>query len=265
MDSLKLSSGLIFIQLVLLAFVFNSANAQLKVGFYKDSCPQAEAIVKGVMDQVLKVAPSLSGPLLRLHFHDCFVRTLGPSWRVETGRRDGRVSNFSEPLTNLPPFFANISQLLTQFRSKNLSKKDLVVLSGAHTIGTSHCSSFDSRLYNFTGKGDTDPTLDSEYITRLKKICKAGDQITLVEMDPGGARTFDTSYYKLVANRRALFQSDAALLDNIYTKAYVKLQSVTTDESTFFKDFGVSMRKMGRVEVLTGKAGEIRKVCSKVN
>ncbi|KAH8512068.1 hypothetical protein H0E87_009315 [Populus deltoides] len=327
MDSLKLSSGLIFIQLVLLAFVFNSANAQLKVGFYKDTCPQAEAIVKGVMDQVLKVAPSLSGPLLRLHFHDCFVRgcdasillnsstgqaekdsppnlslrgyqvidrvkaalekkcpgvvscadilaivardvtvaTLGPSWRVETGRRDGRVSNFSEPLTNLPPFFANISQLLTQFRSKNLSKKDLVVLSGAHTIGTSHCSSFDSRLYNFTGKGDTDPTLDSEYITRLKKICKAGDQITLVEMDPGGARTFDNSYYKLVANRRALFQSDAALLDNNYTKAYVKLQSVASGGSTFFKDFGVSMRKMGRVEVLTGKAGEIRKVCSKVN
>ncbi|PNT39196.1 hypothetical protein POPTR_004G023100v4 [Populus trichocarpa] len=327
MDSLKLSSGLIFIQLVLLAFVFNSANAQLKVGFYKDTCPQAEAIVKGVMDQVLKVAPSLSGPLLRLHFHDCFVRgcdasillnscagqaekdsppnlslrgyqvidrvkaalekkcpgvvscadilaivardvtaaTLGPSWRVETGRRDGRVSNISEPITNLPPFFANISQLLTQFRSKNLSKKDLVVLSGAHTLGTSHCSSFDSRLYNFTGKGDTDPTLDSEYIARLKKICKAGDQITLVEMDPGGVRTFDNSYYKLVANRRALFHSDAALLDNNYTKAYVKLQSVESDGSTFFKDFGVSMRKMGRVEVLTGKAGEIRKVCSKVN
>ena len=136
---------------------------------------------------------------------------------------------------------------------------------GAHTLGISHCSSFDSRLYNFTGKGDTDPTLDSEYITRLKKICKAGDQITLVEMDPGGARTFDNRYYKLVANRRALFQSDAALLDNNYTKAYVKLQSVASDGSTFFKDFGVSMRKMGRVEVLTGKAGEIRKVCSKVN
>ncbi|KAL9355674.1 hypothetical protein Peur_053644 [Populus x canadensis] len=293
MDSLKLSSGLIFIQLVLLAFVFNSANAQLKVGFYKDTCPQAEAIVKGVMDQVLKVAPSLSGPLLStgqaekdsppnlslrgyqvidrvkaalekkcpgvvscadilaIVARDVTVATLGPSWRVETGRRDGRVSNFSEPLTNLPPFFANISQLLTQFRSKNLSKKDLVVLSGAHTIGTSHCSSFDSRLYNFTGKGDTDPTLDSEYITRLKKICKAGDQITLVEMDPGGARTFDNSYYKLVANRRALFQSDAALLDNNYTKAYVKLQSVASGGSTFFKDFGVSMRKMGRVEVLT--------------
>ncbi|KAI9385145.1 hypothetical protein POPTR_011G027300v4 [Populus trichocarpa] len=327
MASSKLSPCLIFLQIIFLVFVFNSANAQLKVGFYKDTCPKAEAIVKEVMDQVMKVAPSLSGPLLRMHFHDCFVRgcegsvllnsstgqaekdsppnlslrgyqvidrvktalekecpgvvscadilaivardvtvaTIGPFWEVETGRRDGRVSTFSEPLTNLPPFFANISQLISMFRSKGLSVKDLVVLSGGHTIGTSHCSSFSSRLYNSTGKDGTDPTLDSEYIEKLKNKCKVGDQTTLVEMDPGSVRTFDNSYYTLVAKRRGLFQSDAALLDNSETKAYVKLQSAATHRSTFFKDFGVSMINMGRVEVLTGKAGEIRNVCSKVN
>ncbi|KAL3565411.1 hypothetical protein D5086_033457 [Populus alba] len=185
MASSKLSPCLIFVQIIFL--VFNLANAQLRVGFYKDTCPKAEAIVKEVMHQVMKVAPSLSGPLLRMHFHDCFVR--------------------------------------------GLSVKDLVVLSGGHTIGTSHCSSFSSRLYNSTGKNGTDPTLDSEYIEKLKSRCK----------------------------------SDAALLDNMETKAYIKLQSAATHRSTFFKDFGVSMVNMGRVGVLTGKAGEIRKVCSKVN
>eukprot|EP00258_Populus_trichocarpa_P031080 XP_024447099.1 peroxidase 27-like [Populus trichocarpa] len=327
MASSKLSPCLIFLQVVFLVLVFNSANAQLRVGFYKDTCPKAEAIVEEVMHQVMKVAPSLSGPLLRMHFHDCFVRgcdgsvllnsstgqaekdsppnlslrgyqiidrvktalekecpgvvscadimaivardvtvaTMGPFWEVETGRRDGRVSNILEPLTNLPPFFANISQLISMFRSKGLSVKDLVVLSGGHTIGTSHCSSFSSRLYNSTGKDGTDPTLDSEYIEKLKRRCKVGDQTTLVEMDPGSVRTFDNSYYTLVAKRRGLFQSDAALLDNSETKAYVKLQSAATHRPTFFKDFGVSMINMGRVGVLTGKAGEIRKVCSKVN
>lgn len=82
-------------------------------------------------------------------------------------------------------------------------------------------------------------------------------------MDPGSFKTFDEDYYTLVAKRRGLFQSDAALLDDAETKAYVELQA-TTRGSTFFKDFGVSIVKMGRVGVLTGKDGEIRKQCSRV-
>jgi peroxidase len=78
MASSKLSPCLIFLQVVFLVLVFNSANAQLRVGFYKDTCPKAEAIVEEVMHQVMKVAPSLSGPLLRMHFHDCFVRVCEP-------------------------------------------------------------------------------------------------------------------------------------------------------------------------------------------
>ena len=87
---------------------------------------------------------------------------------------------------------------------------------------------------------------------------------TLVEMDPGSFKTFDEDYYTLVAKRRGLFQSDSSLLNDPETKAYVKLQA-STHGSTFFKDFGVSMVNMGRIGVLTGNAGEIRKQCSRVN
>lgn len=317
----------LFLQLLLLSFVFDVANSQgLKVGFYRKTCPNAEAIVKKVVDQAMSVAPSLSGPLLRMHFHDCFVRGCegsvllnsstqqaekdafpnlslrgyqvidrvksalekacpgvvscsdilalvardvvvamkGPSWKVETGRRDGRVSNITEALTNLIPPIANITQLKSGFQQRGLSVKDLVVLSGGHTLGTSHCSSFSSRLYNFTGKGDTDPDLDPNYIAKLKNKCKQGDANSLVEMDPGSFKTFDESYYTLVGKRRGLFVSDAALLDDSETKAYVKLQA-TTHGSTFFEDFGVSMIKMGRIGVLTGSSGEIRKECALVN
>ncbi|KAK9054139.1 hypothetical protein SSX86_025216 [Deinandra increscens subsp. villosa] len=315
------------LQLVVVALVLSIANGKgLKLGFYKKTCPRAEAIVKSITASKISLAPSLAAPLLRMHFHDCFVRGCdgsvllnstknnqaekdgppnlslrgfqiidaaktaveaacpgvvscadilalvardaiqqikGPAWPVPLGRRDGRVSIASESRT-LPPPNANITQLKSLFASKGLNVKDLVVLSGGHTVGTSHCSTISSRLYNFTGKGDTDPSLDSDYVPFLKSKCKPNDRTTLLEMDPGSFRSFDDDYYTMVSKRRGLFQSDAALLDDKKTSAYVKLQA-QTHGSTFFSDFKDSMVKMGQIGVLTDKAGEIRKVCTLVN
>lgn len=137
-------------------------------------------------------------------------------------------------------------------------------MTGSHTIGTSHCSSFSNRLYNFTGRGDSDPSLDSNYIARLKSKCRPADQTTLVEMDPGSFKTFDEDYYTLVAKRRGLFTSDSALLADSETRAYV-LRQANSKGSTFLKDFANSMVKMGKIGVLTGNQGEIRKTCAFVN
>ena len=135
--------------------------------------------------------------------------------------------------------------------------------SGAHTIGVSHCSSFSNRLYNFTGVGDADPSLDSEYAANLRarKCTTPNDTTTLVEMDPGSFRTFDLSYYTLLLKRRGLFESDAALTTNSGTKAFIT-QLVQGPLSAFFAEFAKSMVKMGRIEVLTGTEGEVRKRCS---
>uniref|UniRef100_M4CWW8 Peroxidase n=1 Tax=Brassica campestris TaxID=3711 RepID=M4CWW8_BRACM len=405
-------SCLIFLQvLLLLLSLFAQTNAQgLKVGFYDNTCPKAEGIVKKSVLDAIKKDRTIGAPLLRMFFHDCFVRGCegsvllelknkkdeknappnlslrgfeiidnvkeavekecpgvvscsdvlalvardavvalnGPSWGVETGRRDGRVTNINEARANLPSPFDNITSLITQFRSKGLDKKDLVVLSGpdsyvarvwvtklyaaeatcggneerggaeagligvnglrskadrrrdgvkrkaqphctswflnwasdqmwnptdtgrhlgsrgGHTVGNGHCPLITNRLYNFTGKGDSDPNLDTEYAANLRGRCKPTDTTTALEMDPGSFKTFDESYFKLVSQRRGFFQSDAALLDNQETKSYV-LKQTKSYGSTFFKDFGVSMVKMGRIGVLTGRAGEVRKKCRMVN
>ncbi|KAL5573287.1 hypothetical protein UlMin_022884 [Ulmus minor] len=320
--------SVLFLQLLLVLLVLDCANASaLKLGFYSKTCPRAEAVVTKTTSYFVSRSPSLAAALLRMHFHDCFVRgcdasvllnstkinqaekvsipnlslrgfevidaaksavekicpgvvscadilTLvardavsmiyGPYWEVPTGRRDGRVSIAFETLTNLPPPFANITQLKANFASKGLNVKDLVVLSGGHTIGVSRCSTISTRLYNFTGKGDTDPKLDRNYAANLKKKCKPGDTKTILEMDPGSFKSFDEDYYTVVAKRRGLFQSDAALLDDVETKAYVQLQAITHG-ATFAQDFAASMVKMGQIGVLTGQAGEIRKHCALVN
>ncbi|KAJ0883667.1 putative peroxidase [Helianthus annuus] len=319
----------LFYHLLLLAFILtNNVNADgLKLGFYENTCPKVEAIVQKIIAEKISLAPSLAAPLLRMHFHDCFVRGCdgsvlidstknnqaekdgfpnlslrgfqiidaaktvveaacpgvvscadilalvardamyqikGPYWPVPLGRRDGRVSIASESLTDLPSPFDNITRLKEHFTSKGLSVKDLVVLSGGHTIGTSHCLGVAVRLYNFTGKGDTDPSLDSDYVPYLKSKCKPTDTTTLIEMDPGSFRTFDENYYTNVLKRRGLFVSDAALLNDYETSAYVKLQA-QSHGSTFLKDFQESMVKMGQIGVLTGSAGEIRQYCNAIN
>ncbi|RXH68063.1 hypothetical protein DVH24_028210 [Malus domestica] len=141
----------------------------------------------------------------------------------------------------------------------------LFFFSGAHTIGISHCSSFSNRLYNFTGVGDQDPDLKTEYAAKLKAKCKTPtDNTTFVEMDPGSFRTFDLSYYTHLLKRRGLFQSDAALKTSPKAYNYIN-QLLKGPLQNFFYEFGKSMEKMGRANVKTGSAGEIRKQCSVVN
>ncbi|XP_066378032.1 peroxidase 1-like [Miscanthus floridulus] len=315
--------------LLLLAFGSSPAAAQLEVGYYSKTCPNVEAIVRNETEKILAAAPSLAGPLLRLHFHDCFVRgcdasvlldstggntaekdakpnkslrgfgsvervkakleaacpntvscadvlTLmardavvlakGPSWLVALGRRDGRVSSATEAADHLPPAFGDVPLLTKIFAANGLDVKDLAVLSGGHTLGTAHCGSYARRLYNFSSVYSADPSLDSEYADRLRTRCKSvDDKATLSEIDPGSYKTFDTSYYRHVAKRRGLFQSDAALLTDATTKEYVQRIATGMFDDVFFKDFGVSMIKMGNVGVLTGAQGEIRKKCYIVN
>lgn len=53
----------------------------------------------------------------------------GPSYEVETGRRDGMISNLSLA-DNMPDVSDSIQILKAKFSQKGLSDKDLVVLSG---------------------------------------------------------------------------------------------------------------------------------------
>ncbi|KAI3979941.1 hypothetical protein MKX01_042595 [Papaver californicum] len=298
--------------------------------FYRKSCRKVdvEKIVQDITWKNVAVNPSLGAKILRVHYHDCFVRgcdaslLLDPTpnqatqvekearpnlslsgfevideiktrleqecpqtvscadilalaardavsfqfqkqmWKVPLGRRDGKVSIASEAITDLPSASSNFTTLQQLFSRKTLDTVDLVALSGAHTIGVTRCGVISRRLFNFTGNGDTDPSIDQTFASILKTECAGGNGVIL-EMDPGSSTTFDNHYYKNLNEKKGVFQSDAALLTNRFSKS---LSERFERGNAFFANFATSMINMGAVEVITRKdQGEIRKNCRFVN
>ena len=49
-------------------------KGDLDLDYYRFKCPQMESIVRRVTFQYVSRRPTLAAALLRMHFHDCFVR-----------------------------------------------------------------------------------------------------------------------------------------------------------------------------------------------
>ncbi|GLJ19940.1 hypothetical protein SUGI_0361170 [Cryptomeria japonica] len=311
--------------ILLLLFTNRMVNgAGLKVGYYRHTCPEAEAIVSDVVGKVLRANPGLAPPLIRLHFHDCFVRGCdgsilldstpgnvaekdapannpslsgydiidaaksrieakcpglvscadivafaardsahqvgGLMWAVEGGRRDGRISRASDTPGNLPLYSSDVKQLTQLFARKHLSQEDMVTLSGAHSIGSSHCAAFSDRLYNFSGRGGEDPSMDPHYALQLKAQCPPSNPPNVVvSFDPLTPNNLDVKYYVDLLQRRGLLYSDQTLMSNNSTSRLVKIYAKYP--AIWRKMFGRAMVKMGSIDVLTGPQGEIRKQC----
>ena len=81
---------------VVLASSATGASGQLRMGFYAESCPGVERMVGDFVRQHVRRVPTVAAALLRLHFHDCFVRVrdcvrASIAWRASASARTDRV------------------------------------------------------------------------------------------------------------------------------------------------------------------------------
>ncbi|XP_009594699.1 peroxidase 64-like [Nicotiana tomentosiformis] len=309
--------------LIALVFAFalfssNAVNA-LSSNYYDNTCPRAESTITKVVKKAMLNDKTVPAALLRMHFHDCFVRGCdgsvlldstrnnkaekdgppnialhafyvidavkkqiedlcpgivscadilalaardavalsgGPTWDVPKGRKDGRISKATETRQIPSPTF-NISQLQQNFAQRGLSLDDLVALSGGHTLGFSHCSSFQNRIHKFDKSHDIDPTLQTSFAATLQNVCPMHNKVKNAGATMDSTTTlFDNAYYKILMNGKSLFSSDESLLTTIRAKKLVSKYASSQDE--FFKAFANSMIKMSSIN---GNGQEVRLDC----
>ena len=179
-------------------------------------------------------------------------------YQVLLGRRDARTASWDDANKSLPPPFSNFTQLIQFFEPHGLDLKDLVALSGGHTIGFAKCSSFKGRLYN-------DTNIDPYFAATLKNSCPpSGGDNNLAPLDATPARV-DTTYYTALLYKRGLLHSDQELFKGDGSESDRLVQLYSSDPYAFAKDFGYSMIKLGNIKPLIGYEGEIRNNCRKVN
>ena len=312
--------------IILIAVLLLGGGEALSLDYYDERCPQAEAAVTTAVKQAMAKDQTVPAALLRMHFHDCFVRSCdgsvlldstgnvtaekdgppnvslhafyvidnakqavealcpgvvscadilalaardavalsgGPSWSVPVGRRDGRVSLANET-TTLPGPTASFDQLKQAFHGRGLSTKDLVVLSGGHTLGFAHCSSFQNRIHGFGGRQNDvngfDPALKPSFAAALRRACPANNTARAAGSAMDSTSTaFDNAYYRMLLSGRGLFSSDEALLTHPKTSAFVALYAASQD--AFFRAFVSSMLRMSALNA----AGEVRANCRRPN
>ncbi|XP_038978722.1 peroxidase 18-like [Phoenix dactylifera] len=190
----------------------------------------------------------------------------GPSVLVPLGRRDGRVSSSSNVRPNMVDTSFSLGEMAQRFSSKGLSMDDLVILSGAHTIGSAHCSAFSERFQQGP-KGDlvpVDSSLEKDYAMELVRQCPAGASTTVtVNNDPVTDALFDNQYYRNLLAGKGLFRSDSVLAGDSRTKA--KVEAFSESQDGFFASWAESFVRLANISVKTGSEGEIRVSCMSVN
>ncbi|KAJ6825754.1 peroxidase 45-like [Iris pallida] len=199
--------------------------------------------------------------ILTIAARDVVALSGGPGFPVELGRRDGLVSLKWRVPGNLPPPTFNLNLLSWMFRKNNLTMVDMIALSGAHTLGFSHCGRFADRLYSFNSSSRVDPSLDPSYALRLKQACpRNADPRLAVSMDPTSPNAFDNAYYRNLASRRGLFASDQVLFDDRLSRPIVN--KFANEPGSFAQAFAAAMVRLGRTGVKTGNQGAIRRDCT---
>lgn len=219
-------------------------------------------VIDDIKSAVEKVCPGVvsCADIVSIAARDSVVSLGGPNWNVKLGRRDSKTASLSAANSGvIPPPTSTLNNLITRFQNKGLSARDMVALSGAHTIGKARCTVFRRRIYN-------ENNIDASFAKTRQQTCPStigsGDN-NVAPLDFKTPNFFDNNYYNNLIGKKGLLHSDQILFNGGSTDSLVKKYS--KNQALFDSDFVKAMIKMGDISPLTGSKGEIRKNCRRAN
>ncbi|KAM3706299.1 hypothetical protein ACJW31_03G142600 [Castanea mollissima] len=228
-------------------------------------------IIDEIKDQIEEQCPETvsCADILAFATRDAVVHSGLSNYPVPAGRRDGLSSRSADVLGNIFGPKSSIDEITESFIRKGLTVEEMVVLTGAHSIGKSHCKFFQERLYNHSSTNTKDPNLDNAHANYLSRKCPARGSLlaeflgNLVDLDHVTPIILDNAFYINLLHRKSLLQSDQAMAFHPRTSEIV--QRMAVDQREWSKKFTMAMNQLGRVDALTGEQGEIRKNCRAIN
>ncbi|KAL5823859.1 hypothetical protein ACOSQ3_021840 [Xanthoceras sorbifolium] len=218
-------------------------------------------VIDTIKSQVESICPGVvsCADIIAVAARDSVATLGGPSWMVELGRRDSTTASYEAATTNLPSPLMDVSGLISAFSDKGFTAKEMVALSGAHSIGQARCLLFRDRLYNETN-------IDSTFATSLKSNCpSSGSDDNLSSLDTTSPNFFDNAFFKNLVNKKGLLHSDQQLFNGGGGTTDAQVTTYSTNYASFYTDFANAMVKMGKLSPLTGTDGQIRTNCNKIN
>ncbi|KAF9676566.1 hypothetical protein SADUNF_Sadunf08G0015500 [Salix dunnii] len=216
-------------------------------------------VIEKAKTEVEKICPGIvsCADIIAVAARDASAYVGGPSYAVKLGRRDSTTVSRTLANTELPAFFEGLESLISRFQKKGLTARDMVALSGSHTLGQAQCFTFRERIYNHSN-------IDAGFASTRRRRCpRVGSDATLTPLDLVTPNSFNNNYFKNLMQKKGLLQSDQVLFNGGSTDSIVSEYS--RNPAKFRSDFGSATIKMGDIGVLTGSAGQIRRICSAIN
>lgn len=146
---------------------------------------------------------------------------------------------------------------LKTFEAKDFDAIDVVALSGAHTFGRAHCSTFFNRL------SPLDPNMDKTLAKKLQSTCPDSNSGNTANLDIRTPTVFDNKYFIDLKNRQGVFTSDQDLFNDKRTQGVVN--AFALNQTFFFDKFVDAVIRLSQLDVVTGNQGEIRAKCNVIN